>query len=91
MLQAKPRRAISRPHSARSASGQHDTELRRTLILGNGIESRQEVLERHIFFAAQNRAVAAAVAAMEIASGRALPEKVVEFVHAGLIVPEQAE
>ena len=73
------------------AAGDDDGEGVGTLVCGDGVECPEKVLEGHVLLAATGRAVAAAVAAVEIAARGALPEEVVEFVHAGLVVAEETE
>ena len=69
----------------------HHGEILRPMRRRNRIQRPQEILQRHVLLPALHRAVAPAVAAMEMAAGRALPEQIVQFVHAGLEIPEQAE
>ena len=74
------------------AAGQDDGEARHNGALRNRVESADEVGQRHIGLARRGGAVAAAVAAMQVAARGALPEEVVELVGFGLdAAEEQAE
>ena len=75
----------------RLPSGENHQEVLGDVLLGKGIQRREEILQRHVLFPALNRAVAAAVTAVKVAAGCTLPKQVVQFVHFYLIVPEQAE
>ena len=58
---------------------------------GNGVQRAQEILQRHVLLPALDGAVAAAVAAVQVATRRALPEQIVQFVDADLVVAEHPE
>ena len=69
----------------------HHGEILRPMRRRNRIQRPQEILQRHVLLPALHRAVAPAVAAMEMAARRTLPEQIVQFMHAGLVVTEKAE
>ena len=75
----------------RFASGDDDGEGVGSFVLWDGVECAEEVLERHVLFSAAVLAVAATVAAVEVAARGAFPEEVVEFVDAGFVGAEEAE
>ena len=75
----------------RLPAGEHHDEIPGTVLCGKGVQRAQEVLQRHILLPAQDGAVTAAVAAMQVAARRALPEQIVQFVDGDLVVAEQAE
>ena len=70
-------------------AGQDHREFRRYRFVGNGVQCFEEILQRHIVPAAGQRAVAAAMAARQVAPGGALPEQIVKFVDRGLVLAEK--
>ncbi len=72
-------------------SREDNAEVPGAVLDWDGVDGGEEVLEGHILLTLYDAAVAAAVAAVEIAAGGALPEKVVEFVHLDLVVAEKPE
>ena len=75
----------------RFSAGKDYREVLGPLAGGDGVQCAEEVFQRHVLFPALDAAVAAAMAAMEIAAGGALPEQVVQFVYLGLVAAEKAE
>ena len=75
----------------RFSSGKNNCEIFRAVILWNSVQRPEKVPKRHVLFPSLDRAIAPAMAAIEIAARGALPEKIIEFVHLYLIIAEQAE
>lgn len=75
----------------RFTTGDDDSEWIGFAGVRYGVESAEEVVERHVFLSAAVFAVTATMAAMEIASRGTLPEEVVELVNACLVGSEEAE
>ncbi len=71
------------------ATGDDHGEWTMPLLGGNGVESFEEVFERHVFLTATVLAVASAVEAMEVAACGAFPEQIVEFVDMSLVGSKQ--
>ena len=74
----------------RLSPGQHDGEGVRAALHGDGVEGPEKVLQGHIDVATGRKTITAAVAAVKVATGGALPEQVVELVHRRLVGAERA-
>ena len=72
-------------------SRKDDTKVLGAVLDRYGVDGCKEVSEGHILLALGDTAVAAAVAAVEIAAGGAFPEEVVELVDLDFVVAEEPE
>ena len=75
----------------RFPAGQDHRKVRGPMVLRNRIQCPQEIFEGHILLPAQDRTIAAAVTAVQVAARSTLPEQVVQFVDRSLIGAEKTE
>ena len=75
----------------RLTAGEDNSKVLRYTLLRYCIYSRQEILEGHVLPALREATVTAAMTAVEVAPGGALPEEVVEFVDSHLVVSQHTE